>query len=308
MSVPRSHRNRPYRHLAAVEPDALSSPFRDYFGRPLYEPVCAAALAEPQPALFADLLPYVGDIAALLDLDTESLPDEPFDWSSVDARDKAMVEAVLERCDAACDAILDVEFRTIARRILALVAARDPRPLRRTTKPERLAAGIVWLSGHGNGEFDRHAPSWRSARHLWDWFGVANCSDRGHAIRNAAGLVPEPQHVGWWDSGTTPLGTVALLHSKTRQMLMTRRDAYLRIERERRRWSLSPDGRTVACKAYRVGPLAVTRAHDAEDDQAVVLVALGGDGVGLDEADLYGLSVPDARRLVELLRRALDRN
>ena len=55
----------------------------------------------------------------------------------------------------------------------------------------------------------------------------------------------------------------------------------------------------------RVGPLVVTRGQDAEDDQAMLLVALGGPGVALDEADLYGLSLPEARRLFEMLRRAL---
>ena len=37
----------------------------------------------------------------------------------------------------------------------------------------------------------------------------------------------------------------------------------------------------------------------------MVLVALGGPGVGLDEADLFGLSLAEARRLVEMLRSAL---
>ena len=102
-----------------------------------------------------------------------------------------------------------------------------------------------------------------------------------------------------------PLGSIALLHSQTRRSLITHRDVYLRIESERRRWSLSPDGKSVACRAARVGPLAVTHAHDAEANQKVLLVALGGPGVALDEADLYGLSLPEARRLFEMLRRAL---
>jgi hypothetical protein len=197
-----------------------------------------AAPEERPPELFAALLPYVDDVAALLDLTTAPLPDEPFDWSHVDEHDAATVSAVLERCDAACDALLDVEFRTIARRILALLATRDSRPLRRTSNPDRLAAGIVWLAGHANGEFGRRAPRWRSARSLWDVLGVGNCVERGHAIRNASGLVPDVVATSRWDEAITPLGTVALLHSRTRQGLIARRDAYLRIERERRRWSL----------------------------------------------------------------------
>jgi hypothetical protein len=261
--------------------------------------------AEPRPDLFSSLLPHVDDLTALLDLDAEPLPDEAFDWSTVDPQDRAIVAAVLDRCDAACDDLLDTEFRTIARRILAMLATRDPRPLRRTTNHDRLAAGIVWLAGRGNGEFGRRAPRWRSARRVADWFGITNCADRGHSIRKAAGLVPEAMDPYFSYLDATPLGTIALLHSQTRRLLISDRDARLRIESEHRRWSLAPDGRSVACRAARVGPLAGARGHDAETDQAVLLVALGGPGVALDEADLYGLSLSEARRLVEMLRRAL---
>jgi hypothetical protein len=305
MSVPRSHHNRPYRPLAVVGPDTLppewASDARD-FGA-LFESAMAAA--QPRPDLFSSVLPYVDDLPALLDLDAERLVDEAFDWSGVDSQDRAIVAAVLQRCDAACDELLDPEFRTIARRILAMLATRDPRPLRRTTNHDRLAAGIVWLAGRGNGEFGRRAPRWRSARSVADWFGVTNCADRGQSIRKAAGLVPEVIDPYWSFLDAMPLGSTALLHSQTRRSLISHRDACLRIESERRRWSLSPDGRTVACRAASVRPLAVASAHDVEADQAVVLVALGGPGVALDEADLYGLSLPEARRLVEMLRRAL---
>jgi hypothetical protein len=305
MSVPRSHRNRTYPPLAAVGPDTVPPDWAydaHEVGFAAFE--CAAA-AHPRPDLLSSLLPHVDDLPALLDLDTEPLPDEDFDWSGVDAQDRAIVAAVLERCDAACDDLLDTEFRTIARRILAMLATRDPRPLRRTTNHDRLAAGIVWLAGRGNGEFGRHAPRWRSARTVADWFGVTNCADRGQSIRKAAGLVPEAidRYSSFYDA--TPLGSTALLHSRTRRSLIGDRDTRLRLENERRRWTLSPDGKSVACRAERAGPLAVTHAHDSESNEAVLLVALGGPGVALDEADLYGLSLPDARRLMKMLRRAL---
>jgi hypothetical protein len=306
MSVPRSHHNRPNRHLTAVDPHTLLSESafdEDDFAARAIE--CAMAAAEPRPDLFSSLLPHVDDLAALLDLDTEPLPDEAFDWSGVDAQDRAIVAAVLDRCDAGCDALLDTEYRTIARRILAMLAARDPRPLRRTTNHDRLAAGIVWLAGRGNGEFGRRAPRWRSARRVADWFGVTNCADRGYSIRNAAGLVPEVLDRYGSLVDATPLGSTALLHSKTRRSLITQRDAYLRIESERRRWSLSPDGRTVACRLASVSPIAVTRGRNAETNKNIVMLALGGPGAALDEADLYGLSLSDARRLVEMMRRAL---
>ena len=305
MSVPRSHRNRPYRRLTAIGPDPFApEPAVDERAFAAWGLESAVAVAEPRSDLFSNVLPYVDDLPALLDLDTEELPDEPFDWSAVESRDREIVAAVLERCDAACTDLLDTEYRTIARRILATLATRDPRPLRRTTNHDRLAAGIVWLAGRGNGEFGRRAPRWRSARRVADWFGVTNCADRGHSIRVAAGLVPESvDRYSFLEA--MPLGSTALLHSKTRRLLISWRDASLRVERERRRWTLSPDGTSIACRAARVGPLAVTRGHDPESDQTMVLVALGGPGAELDEADLYALSRPEARRLVEMLRRTL---
>jgi hypothetical protein len=306
MNVPRSHHNRSYRHLAAVGREAapLASTFDSHnFAGEAFE--AAMATAEPRPDLSSSLLPHVDDLSALLDLDADPLPDEAFDWSGVAPQDREMVAAVLDRSDRACPELLDTEFRTIARRILAMLATRDPRPLRRTTNHDRVAAGIVWLAGRGNGEFGRRAPRWRSARRVADWFGVTNCADRGHSIRKAAGLVPQTLDPYGPFLDAMPLGSTALLHSQTRRLLISQRDAYLRIENERRRWSLSPDGRTVACRAARVGPLAVTRGHDAETNQVVLLVALGGPGVAPDEADLYGLSLPEAQRLVEMLRRAL---
>src|SRR6478672_10745425 len=192
MSVPRSHHNRTYRHLAAVGPEPLPpEPASDAYDFAARAFDVARATTEPRPDLFSSLLPHVDDLAALLDLDAERLPDEAFDWSTVDPQDRAIVAAVLDRCDAACDELLDAEFRTIARRILAMLATRDPRPLRRTVNHDRLAAGIVWLAGRGNGEFGRRAPRWRSARRVADWFGVTNCAERGQSIRKAAGLVPK---------------------------------------------------------------------------------------------------------------------
>jgi hypothetical protein len=311
MNVPRSHRNHPLRHLAAVGPDSI---FSEPFSEPAFDEPdfgswaleTAAAAREPRLDLFSSLLPYVDDLPALLDLDTEPLPDEAFDWSVVEPRDAEIVAAVLQRCDAACDELLDAEFRTIARRILAIVATRDPRPLRRTVNRDRLAAGIVWLAGRGNGEFGRRSPRWRSARRVSDWFGVSNCSDRGLAIRSSAGLVPVSVDPYLSLLDATPLASTALLHSKTRRVLITQRDACARVERERRSWTLSPDGRSVACRAASVGPLAVALGHDAYTDQAIVLVALGSPGVAFDEADLYGLSLGEARRLADMLHRSLD--
>ena len=123
MSVPRSHHNRIYRHLAAVGPGPFPpEPASGTYGFAAEIFDSAMAAVEPRPDLFSGLLPYVDDLPALLDLDTEPLPHEAFDWSGVDSQDRAIVAAVLDRCDAACADMLDTEFRTITRRILAMLA------------------------------------------------------------------------------------------------------------------------------------------------------------------------------------------
>ena len=63
-----------------------------------------------------------GGDEALRALDDRPLPDEDFDWAGipVDVHDK--VAEVLGLVDACCDDLLDVEYRTACRRLLARVA------------------------------------------------------------------------------------------------------------------------------------------------------------------------------------------
>ena len=113
------------------------------------------AFARRQLDLFRDLIEAVGSAEALWALDADPLPDEPFDQSVVDPGDLPFVSAVAARVDACCDALLDVQYRTIARRILARVAGRDPRALRRRPDVARCAAALVWLVMQANGEIGR---------------------------------------------------------------------------------------------------------------------------------------------------------
>ena len=157
-------------------------------------------------------------------------------------RDVSFVTQVLERSDQCCHEMLDTEFRTITRRILARVAARDPRTLRRGTNVDRCAAGLVWLAGRANGEFGRRGM--RTAQRLWDWFPVGSCSDRGYSLRSAAGLDPEEIDPYAWSRGPLSVGDPALLHSRCRSGLIAHRDAVLAVENRYRKWSLNDDGRT----------------------------------------------------------------
>ncbi len=76
-------------------------------------------------------------------LDAEPLPDEPFDWSVVPADLGDEVAATLSAIDRVCDAALDVELRTVSRRLLARLVEADTAPFRRSPHHDRLAAGIV---------------------------------------------------------------------------------------------------------------------------------------------------------------------
>jgi hypothetical protein len=151
----------PPRYLRSVHPDER-----------VQHPDVGDEFARSQVDLFEHLVEAVGDLDALWALDDAPLPDEPFDWSAVEGRDSAFVREVLELSDRCCDALLDVEYRTVARRMLARVATRDPRPFRRSPHAARCAASLIWLSGQAGREFTRRGRPY--AAWIWSWFDVPN--------------------------------------------------------------------------------------------------------------------------------------
>jgi hypothetical protein len=288
------------RHLTPVSP---IDPDTDLF-EPLLQHEELDEFARRQLDLFTHLIEAVGDPDALWRLDASPIPDEPFDWSAVEEQDVPFVTQVVARSDEGCDALLDAEFRTIARRILARVAARDPRPLRRSAKVDRCAAALVWLAGQASGEFGRRGR--RTAQRLWDWFGVGNCSDRGRTLRSAAGL--EPEHVDPYSWGREPLtlGDPVLLHSRCRASLIAHRDAMLEVAGRRRSWSMQhTDGRIahVNVKAEQTKVATVVKGLLADRGRATVIVGFGDH---VEDASYFALSIPDARELVRMVQRALD--
>jgi hypothetical protein len=134
------HRSR---HLSAVPSYGSAESYAD-------------ARSDPWSDCLKMLEVLVGGYDALMQLDAEPLPNDEFDWSSVEPQDQAFVTLVLALVDRYCGEVLDDEYRTIARRILARVAARDPRVLRRSQNTDRFAAGLMWLVGRGSGRFERH--------------------------------------------------------------------------------------------------------------------------------------------------------
>lgn len=259
-----------------------------------------------RPSTLDDLIERVGSATILEALTADPLPDEPFDWSAVMDEDRAFVAEVLVLADRCCDEMLDVEFRTIARRILARCARGEPRALRRSANRARFAAGLVWLAGKANGEFALRS-RW-NADSLWLWFGVNSCSERGISIRKAACLIPEPRT---WEplydrDPTIKLGDPSLLHSRTRAQLMQRRDTARGVEARplgAHAWSMLADGKTAEVRARPARAVAVLKGNIANTGRVQMMIGLGE---SLPGASFFALSIPDAYDLLDRLEHALD--
>ena len=166
-----------------------------------------------------------GSDDALRALDDRPLPDEDFDWSGIpdDVHDK--VAEVLALTDACCDDLLDVEYRTACRRLLARVAAGDPAVFRRRASTATAAAAICWIVGKDN---DLFSPSGGRmlVKDLMAHFGLAQggVSQRAETLMKAAGFDPSARR---WD---LRLGDPELLVSRRRRRMIELRDEYLTDE------------------------------------------------------------------------------
>jgi hypothetical protein len=254
-----------------------------------------------------DLQAFVGGFDALMHLDSAPLPDDEFDWSSVAPRDEAFVAAVLALVDHCCEYLLDHEYRTIARRILARVAARDPRVLRRSANTQRFAAALVWLAGRGSGAFARRGPPPRSPQ-LWRWFGVTDCSERGRGLRGAAGLFPDTdlaEYAYFHALDEIALGDAALLHSGFREGLLVRRDArieYAAATARRDSPVVSLEGNDLIIASEPIAVFGAAKSLPVDGERLAICIVLGTE---LDRATCYHVSISDAHKLVQCVQSAL---
>lgn len=172
-------------------------------------------------SMLATLREVVGDQDALRSLDADPLPDEPFDWEVIpdDVHDR--VGQVLELVDRCCEELLDVEYRTACRRLLADVAAGDPGILRRRGRADIAAAALVWIVGKANDVFLPSAGR-LAVKDVLAWFGLTgNVSQRANIMLKAMGA-GERTHYGM----DIRLGTTRYLVSERRQDIIERRDRY----------------------------------------------------------------------------------
>jgi hypothetical protein len=171
--------------------------------------------------MLESLARQAGGPDALDTLDTEPVPDEELDWTGIPDDVHERVREVLILTDACCDEMLDVEYRTIVRRLLARVAAGDPQVFRRRARADTAAAALIWMAGRPNDLFrDIYV------KDIVEWFGLtSNPSQRAETFAKAAGL----PHSSYWDE---PLGDPAFLHSSKRRSMIEWRDRYRRRLRD----------------------------------------------------------------------------
>lgn len=156
----------------------------------------------------------VGGERALAALDDAPLPDEAFDWTGIadDIRDR--VGEVLALTDRCCDELLDQEYRTAVRRLLARAATGDPEVFRRRGRSTTAAAALCWAVGKANRLFP--PVGGLTVRALNEHFGVSgSVSSRANTLLRAAGIKP---------SSSVILGSPDLLTSRRRQEIIGRRD------------------------------------------------------------------------------------
>jgi hypothetical protein len=217
---------------------------------------------------------------------------------------------VVRLLNEVCDLWLDIECRTMTRRLLARVLTKDPKPLRRSSSPPRIAAGIVLACLSGSDKIGRRAAGQWTANDVASWFGVSSVGDVARALVRAAQfeLVYE-NHPAWYDAVPDGLRSVELLHSSTRRNLLTQRSSAIASfeKEEKRRAGRRPmvdlgEGR-VQMRSCLVD-VALVRKGVSETGRIMVLVGLAP-LTPEPELELFAISVPEAHHLAGLLNDAL---
>lgn len=219
--------------LAAI--DACEPEFLQIIDSPRPQGPAAllAALDADQPQFLEDsLLDHlavdVGGREQLDRLDAAPLPDEPFHWAGIPDDVSARVAEVLALIDRCCAEVLDTEYRTACRRVLARVATGDPEVFRRQGRVETAAAAVVWIVGKANGLFEKRPGQIHlQVKELMSQMGLGN----GTVSQRAATMLRAGGFPG--DTYVVCLGSPDLLIAAHRQWLVTERDYVRRLADQR---------------------------------------------------------------------------
>jgi hypothetical protein len=164
----------------------------------------------------------VGDQAQLDRLDDNPLPDEPFRWEGIPDDVAARVREVLALTDRCCEEMLDFEYRTACRRVLARVASQGPEVFRRKGRAETAAAALVWTVGKANDLFERRTRGMQVSD-LMNHFGLGQSSvaQRAATMLRAGGFHD--------DTYIVRLGSPDYLVAARRRRIIKMRDGYRQL-------------------------------------------------------------------------------
>ena len=252
----------------------------------------------------------VGGLIALEMLDIDPLPDEPFDWSVVADPDREFVESALALVDQVCDRWFDTEYRTVARRLLARVLATDAGPVRRSSSPLRIGAGLMCAALSGNLALGRRKGRW-TATDIGTFFGTSTPMDVAHNLVRAAKFEQAFTDDDAFRSYQDPvqLRSPAFLHSRMRQNLIQQRSAAVALseDEERMRANRRPivnlgNGRL----AIKSCPADVAMVNKGIGPGGEVMVMIAFAPLTPDpELEVFAIAVSDATRLVSQLQNTL---
>lgn len=167
----------------------------------------------------------VGDRIQLDQLDDNPLPDEPFRWVGIPDDATARVQQVLALADRCCEEMLDFEYRTACRRVLARVASTDPEIFRRKGRAETAAAALVWIVGKANDLFELRTGGMQ-VRDLMSHFGLGqgSVSQRAATMLRAGGFHDDTYYVR--------LGSPDYLVAARRRRIIKMRNGYRQLSEE----------------------------------------------------------------------------
>jgi Domain of unknown function (DUF6398) len=168
---------------------------------------------------------HVGSQIQLDQLDDNPLPDEPFRWDGIPDDVTARVHEVLALTDRCCEEMLDVEYRTACRRVLARVASQGPEVFRRKGRAETAAAALVWIVGNANDLFERRNGGIQ-VRDLMSHFGLGQSSiaQRAATLLRAGGFHD--------DTYIVRLGSPDYLVAARRRRIVEMRNGYRQLAEE----------------------------------------------------------------------------
>ena len=167
----------------------------------------------------------VGDQIQLDRLDDHPLPDEPFRWEGIADDVTARVHEVLTLTDRCCEELLDFEYRTACRRVLARVAFREPALFRRKGRAETTAAALVWIVGKANDLFEQRTGGMQ-VRDLMSHFGLGQSSvSQRAATMLRAGRFHDDTYI-------VRLGSPDYLVATRRRRIVKMRESYRQLAEE----------------------------------------------------------------------------